>query len=142
MKNNNNEEEIYIDTKRWLGVDMKSIQKEEKKKAKQRQREARAHRRKEWFNRNLGVILTVTPVAVGAVTTIARTTTNMVRAANRRSMLDKEQKLKDFYCYDRSLGHYWQLKRKLTNSDWVKINMRRSDGETLADILADMNVLK
>lgn len=57
-------------------------------------------------------------------------------------MLDKEQQMKDLYCYDRSQGHYWQLKRKLSNSDWVKINERRSAGETLANILADMNVLK
>ena len=114
----------------------------EKKRQKQEAKQAKRRQRKEWFERNLGTILAVTPIAVGAVATIAKTTTNMVKAANRKSMLDKEQELKDLYCYDRSLGHYWQLKRKLTNSDWVKINKRRSEGDALADILADMNVLK
>ena len=136
MKNNN--EVIFFDVENWQRIDMKAIQKEEKK----RQKQAKRRQRKEWFERNLGTILAVTPIAVGAVATIAKTTTNMVKAANRKSMLDKEQELKDLYCYDRSLGHYWQLKRKLTNSDWVKINKRRSEGDALADILADMNVLK
>lgn len=140
MKNNN--EVIFFDVENWQRIDMKAIQKEEKKRQKQEAKQAKRRQRKEWFERNLGTILAVTPIAVGAVATIAKTTTNMVKAANRKSMLDKEQELKDLYCYDRSLGHYWQLKRKLTNSDWVKINKRRSEGDALADILADMNVLK
>ena len=34
MKNDNNEEEIFIDTEKWLGVDMKAIRKEEEKRGK------------------------------------------------------------------------------------------------------------
>ena len=142
MKNNNNEEDIFIDTEKWLGIDMKKIQKEELKKQKKEQKAAKAKKRKEWFERNLGTILFVAPIAAGTIGTLAGAAANVLRAANRRSVIDKEQKMKDLYCYDRSLGHYWQLRRKLTNSDWVTINKRRSDGEALADILADMNVLK
>lgn len=35
-----------------------------------------------------------------------------------------------------------QLKRKLNNSEWVTIERRKGSGETLAEILNDMNVLK
>lgn len=142
MKNNNNEEDIFIDTEEWLGIDMKAIQKEEEKRAKQQKKLARAKKRREWLNRNLGTILVVTPVAVGAITALAKSATNIVRAANRRSELNIEQKKKDYYCYDRSAGHYWELNRKLSNSDWTHINKRRANGDKLADILADMNVLK
>ena len=139
----NNERDTFFDVENWnVVIDMKAVRKEVKKRAKKLEREARAEKRREWVKRNIGVILTVAPFAVGAVTAVARTTANVVRTANRKSMLDKEQQMKDLYCYDRSLGHYWQLKRKLSNSDWVKINERRSAGETLANILADMNVLK
>ena len=54
----------------------------------------------------------------------------------------KEELLKNNYCYDRSLGHYWKLKRELTNSEWVEIDQRKKSGERLADILDSLKVLK
>jgi hypothetical protein len=56
--------------------------------------------------------------------------------------LNKQKNLKDLYCYDHSLGHYWQLKRKLTNADWTEINRRKKAGEKLGDILESLKVLK
>jgi len=50
--------------------------------------------------------------------------------------------LKDLYCYDRSLGHYWKLRRELTNSEWVEIDQRKQNGERLADILDELKALK
>ena len=55
---------------------------------------------------------------------------------------NKEKNLKDLYCYDRSLGHYWKLRRELTNSEWVKIDQRKQNGERLADILDELKALK
>lgn len=67
--------------------------------------------------------------------------TGAVKSANRKAIaIDK--KSKEYYCYDRSVGNYWELKRKLSNSEWLVINQRKSCGEKLADILADMNLLK
>ena len=54
----------------------------------------------------------------------------------------KDEELHDLYCYDRSLGHYWRLKRELSNKEWLEIDKRKKEGERLADILADMRVLK
>lgn len=45
-------------------------------------------------------------------------------------------------CYDPSKGHYYYLKRELTNKEWLMIDKRRDAGEKLPDILEDMRVLK
>lgn len=58
-----------------------------------------------------------------------------------KKRINKEEELKDLYCYDRSLGHYWKLRRKLTNAEWLEINERKANGENLGDILRDMRVL-
>ena len=50
--------------------------------------------------------------------------------------------MKDLYCYDRSLGHYWRLRRELSNKEWLEIDQRKKNGERLADILDEMKVLK
>lgn len=45
-------------------------------------------------------------------------------------------------CYDPSKGHYYYLKRDLTNKEWLMIDKRRDAGEKLPDILEEMRVLK
>ena len=45
-------------------------------------------------------------------------------------------------CYDPSKGHYYYLKRELSNKEWLMIDKRRDAGEKLPDILDDMRVLK
>lgn len=48
---------------------------------------------------------------------------------------------KNLYCYDRSLGHYWKLRRELRNDEWLEIDRRKQNGERLSDILNSMCVL-
>ena len=84
---------------------------------------------------NLVKIAPLAPVVVGLAA-------KGIRMANRHIVLKKEKDVKELYCYDRSLGHYWQLRRKLTNKDWVAIDKRKKSGERLADILSDLKVLK
>ena len=88
-----------------------------------------------WIVRNKEVILTLTPIMIGGVTTVCK-------VVGRRRNLRKEQDLKDLYCYDRSLGHYWRLKRELSNKEWLEIDQRKKNGERLSDILAELKVLK
>ena len=45
-------------------------------------------------------------------------------------------------CYDPSEGHYWFLKRDLSNEEWLLVNRRHLNGERLGDILFDLKVLK
>ena len=79
-------------------------------------------------------VAAATPVVVGTIIQIAR----MVSQQDR---LKKAKDLKELYCYDRSLGHYWKLRRELTNDEWLAIDARKRSGERLADILKELNVL-
>lgn len=88
-----------------------------------------------WFYQNKDLIIYLTPIIIGGVTTIAR-------VVGKNINLRKEEAVKNLYCYDRSLGHYWALRRELTNREWVEIDSRKKNGERLADILSEMKVLK
>ena len=90
---------------------------------------------KEWFFRNKDAVITLTPVVIAGVTTV-------VKVVGKRVNLGKQEDIKNLYCYDRSLGHYWRLRRELSNKEWLEIDRRKKDGERLADILSDMRVLK
>lgn len=88
-----------------------------------------------WYDNNRDVIIVLGPAVMGAVTT-------GVKVVGKHVNLHKEKNVKDLYCYDRSLGHYWALRRELTNKEWVEIDKRKKNGERLADILSEMKVLK
>lgn len=106
---------------------------------KKAQFKAKVHRivnnAKNWIIDNKEAILVLAPVCVGALTTC-------IKVAGKRANLNKEQDLKDLYCYDRSLGHYWRLRRELTNAEWIEIDQRKKNGERLGDILDELKVLK
>ena len=95
-----------------------------------------------WISDNRNVIVLVGPAAIGLAATVAKLTIGTAKAGVKSINLQKEKKIKDCYCYDRSLGHYWSLRRKLTNSEWTEIDKRKRNGERMADILNDLHVLK
>lgn len=88
-----------------------------------------------WWAENKEIVSVVAPAALGAAAW-------GFRVLGKRANLRKEQTLKDKFVYDTSLGHYWELKKKLTNEQWVEIENRRRNGESLGNILARMGVLK
>ena len=88
-----------------------------------------------WFDRNKEAILILAPVVIGGATTV-------IRVVAKRSNLRKEERVKNLYCYDRSLGHYWALRRELSNAEWLEIDKRKKNGERLSDILDELKVLK
>lgn len=91
-----------------------------------------------WFvedhKAQIAAVAAATPVVVGTIMQIAR-------MVSRQDRLKKAKDLKELYCYDRSLGHYWKLRRELTNDEWLAIDARKRSGERLADILKELNVL-
>ena len=110
------------------------------------EREQRKAQRKERIKRNINETLTwindnktVLLVVIPATATLVKTGVKMV---NKQVSLRKEQQLKDLYCYDRAQGHYWRLKRKLSSKEWIEISERREQGEKLATILNEMNLIK
>ena len=88
-----------------------------------------------WCGEHKTEIMVVAPVVIGGIATTAKVIGKSVN-------LNKEQNLKEKFVYDTSLGHYWELRQKLTNSQWTEIERRRANGETLGQILNDMKVLK
>ena len=56
--------------------------------------------------------------------------------------LSKEESLKNLYCYDRKLGHYWKLSDVLSNDQWLEVQNRMDNGEKLGSILDSMGALK
>ena len=89
----------------------------------------------DWAKRNKDAILVLAPVIIGGTATI-------VKVVGKRMNLHKTEELKNLYCYDRSLGHYWALRRELSNAEWLEIDKRKKCGERLSDILAELKVLK
>ena len=90
---------------------------------------------KMWCRRNPEIV-------AGAVITVVTTVVPMAyKKRTKMRTLKKAEAVKNLYCYDRSLGHYWKLRRELTNDEWRFIDKRKATGERLADILADLNVL-
>lgn len=79
--------------------------------------------------------LTFGVMAIGGIGAIAK-------AAKKNRRIEEERELKEEYCYDRSMGHYYRLKRKLSNAEWLEIEKRRKNGGSLGEILQDMRVLK
>lgn len=101
---------------------------------------------KDWFKtkcqdgksfaiRNKDQILAFTPVFIGGVATL-------YKGASKRANLRKMEDIKDLRCYDNKLGHYWKLRRELTNDEWLEIDRRKRNGEPLSDILEQLKVLK
>lgn len=88
-----------------------------------------------WVIRNKESLVIIVPVVVSGVTTV-------VKVVGKHVNLHKAESVKNLYCYDRSLGHYWRLRRELSNKEWLEIDRRKSNGERLADILSEMKVLK
>ena len=89
----------------------------------------------EWVCANKELVTVLTPI-------IASGTITVIKVVGKNINLRKAEQVKDLYCYDRSLGHYWKLRRELTNKEWLEIDRRRKNGERLADILSQMKVLK
>ena len=109
----------------------KELRKEERRK----KFEAFKKKASDWWDRNKVYVAVAAPVA-------GKVMLETIKAFRRNHVARIELRNKDLRLYDTSLGHYWELRRKLNNSDWVTINRRRNLGESLGDILEEMRVLK
>ena len=94
-----------------------------------------------WLYNNKEGLVTFAVVGTGVVSAAS----GLLRAVNNSGWGTKKQKeaatLK-MHCYDRSAGHYWELRRPLSNREWAVVEDRRKNGERIGDILEDMKVLK
>lgn len=120
-------------------VNFEDFKKESKRrefKEKMKETASRAYNKTKDFCINNKEI--VVPIAI----TLATGAVKLGKLAMKSKNLNKEERLKEEYCYDRSLGHYWALRRPLSNKEWLEIDSRKRNGERLSDILSEMKVLK
>lgn len=116
-------------------ISIEDFRKEEKRREIKEKINLKIKQGLEWVNDNKEALVVIVPVAIKGATTI-------FKVIHKYGNLRKEEQLKDLYCYDRSLGHYWKLRRELTNREWLEIDRRKQNGERLSDILDEMRVLK
>ena len=89
----------------------------------------------QWVISNKDLVIILAPVVISGVTTV-------VKVVGKQINLRKQETIKNLYCYDRSAGHYWKLRRELSTDEWIQIDRRKQNGERLSDILDDLRVLK
>lgn len=111
------------------------FEKERRKREFKEKLNYRIQNAKSWIVRNKDLVIYFTPIIITGVTTV-------VKVVGRYINHNKEESIKNLYCYDRSLGHYWRLRRELSNREWLEIDSRKKNGERLADILSELKVLK
>jgi len=93
------------------------------------------HKAFNWCYENRETLAVVIPLGVAGVTATSK-------LVNKSINHHQIAVLKDKRCYDRSLGHYWELNRKLSNSEWLAVENRVKNGEQMGSVLSSMNVLK
>lgn len=119
-----------MDEKTYVDI-TKDFNKREKKAKRERKRKELL----DWANEHKGAVVTGTIALIG----LAKTAT---KAAGKAYGMHMERRNKDLRCYDASLGHYYELSRKLSNRDWLEIDRRKSRGDRLGDILEDLRALR
>lgn len=123
-------------------IDEKKTEKAMKKTIRRARFRKRMSDAGKWISNNKEMVIILGPAAIGLAAGCIKAGTGIVKSGLRLINTHKEKRVKDFYCYDRSLGHYWALKRELSNREWVEIDNRRKNGERMADILDSLKVLK
>lgn len=111
------------------------FKREQKKREIQTWLHNKAIKAKVWYANNKEIVDKIAPVIVVSGLAMGK---SMLKHRN----LSKQEHIKEEYVYDNRLGHYWALKRKLSNREWLEVDRRKRDGEPLADILESMRVLK
>ena len=90
---------------------------------------------KDIWDNNKKEIIILAPVVLAIASRVTR-------SINKAIAYHQETILKDQRVYDPSLGHYYELNKKLNNDQWLEIENRRKNGESYGNILRSMNVLK
>ena len=116
-------------------IDLNSIRRKQKIDKFKKNVKDNVNKGLKWTNEHIEELAIIIPAVVAGGKVVARLANNCIQ-------VKKEQDLKELYCYDRHLGHYWRLRRELSNKEWLEIDRRKANGERLADILAELKVLK
>lgn len=120
-----------------------------KKSKKQKVRKKKIQKLKDDVKNNFVPVLKTVCAGAIALSPILIPLVGLAVQAKRNSRLRKKQnfdmkveKEKEYKIYDRSLGAYLDLNKKLSKSDLKTIDQRKQSGERLINILDDLGILK
>ena len=106
------------------------------RKARRREKWAtRKQKVKNWWEANKGYVVIFAPAAASAIV-------GGCKAFTKWHTMRQDERNRDLRCYDASRGHYWELRRKLNNDDWLYINRSMKEGGTLGEALNELRALK
>ena len=123
-------------------VDIKAFKKEQKRRERSEARKSKIRDFECWFYNNKELACIIVPAAIAGTGILLKGGIQITKKVIDNCAVNKQMKLDSMRCYDRSAGHFWYFKRKLTNNDWIQINARKANGESLEQILRSMNILK
>ncbi len=132
------EEKVYVFNEDYFKQEAKRFKREKRKQ----ERKEKAEKAKEWLQSNWRTVTTYAVAGIAIATPIVLKVVGSVNETRTKARLEKIERNKEYQMYDRSLGCYLNLKRKLSRSDLTMINRRKQNGETLVDILNSLNLLK
>ena len=81
------------------------------------------------------------PELVTAATALILGSRQILRSLIVSHRVNQENHRKDYTLYDPHTGFHYQLRRKLTNNDYVEISRRQALGEPMHDILWDIRAM-
>lgn len=104
-----------------------------KKSFKEKVKE-KAQKVKNWGAEHKDVLVVFVPLLISSGV-------ELIKISKRDKTIKEDRRLKENYIYDRSAGHYYELKRKPTNREWIMIDEGKRN-ENLGIVLSEMNLLK
>lgn len=120
-------------------IEIVDFEKEAKRREKKAKRQQKFEDVKTWCQNNPELALLLASAGIGGVT---GGTKIIAKSVSKHQKLKLEHAQQYLRCYDRSAGHYWTLRREITNDEWLMIARRKANGEKLVDILDELRVLK
>lgn len=90
---------------------------------------------KRWVEDHKEESILIASVGFGIINSLGKT-------AIRQKKDNKQERRRKLEWYDHRLGHWYKLRREATNTEKLMISRRQRNGESLGDILNDLNLLK
>ena len=128
-----NEKIVYIN---------EELIKEAKKNQRKNARKKKIEKAKVWIKNNGAKVIVLTVAAASVIVPLGLSVMDKINRARTNKRLEDIERAKDLRIYDRSLGYYIDLKRRLSSIELTELNDRKKNGEKLIDILNEMNLIK
>lgn len=88
-----------------------------------------------WCERHFLFFITILSAILGFIASVSKTHKSDTK-------VDEEKKLKERMIYDKRNGHYVEMRRQPNGREWMEIDNRYQNGESMAEIADDMGILK